>query len=814
MVKNISIGFLLLCPLILCAQELNPILKGHVFDSLTNVPLLGALILVDDSLVTTETNQKGQFILHNLTPGWHNVEVQHVGKAKRHVRVKIDLAERPQELIIPMIDESFVLEKVTVVENQKSAGIYRLRQVEGTNIYASKKNELIKIDQLVANKAANSSRQVYAKVSGLNIWESDGAGVQLGIGGRGLSPSRNSNFNTRQNGYDISADALGYPESYYTPPIEALERIEIVRGAASLQYGTQFGGMLNFRFKKGPADKKIELHSRNSVGSYGFFNSYNSVGGTIGKVNYYGFYQYKKNRGWRPNEKLDQHTTYWSSRIKVSDKIEIAPEFTHTNYLAQQPGGLTDAQFKDNPRQSLRKRNWFHVNWNLFALLFDFKANDKLHFNNRIFALKAGRDALGNLDPINLLDFGENRDLLSDRFSNWGNETRMMLKYSTLGQPSTLLVGSRFYRGQTWRRQGDADDGSGPTFNYLNPSNLEGSDFDLPSTNYSLFFENIFSLSEKWSITPGARWEYISTSAQGYYRQINKDLAGNIISDQRFEENKTNRRSFVFVGVGSSFRFSESVEMFVNYSQNYRAINFNDIRVNVGSLVVDENLVDERGSNFDLGLRGSITPSLDFDVSIYHLSYKDRIGTILKREPNPVFNNLVDRFIRFRTNIADASIYGVESLVEWQFFRASLPKGEANMSLFGNVSVTHATYANSAFVDQQGKKVELVPPIIAKSGILIHLNRFSTSVQYSYVGEHFSDASNAVFTPSAIEGLIPSYHILDASMSLKLNKIEIESGINNLLNNQYFTRRATGYPGPGIIPSIGRNFYCTMGFRI
>ena len=88
-------------------------------------------------------------------------------------------------------------------------------------------------------------------MSGLNIWESDGAGVQLGIGGRGLSPNRNSNFNTRQNGYDISADPLGYPESYYSPPLEAIERIEIVRGAASLQYGTQFGGMLNFKFKKG-----------------------------------------------------------------------------------------------------------------------------------------------------------------------------------------------------------------------------------------------------------------------------------------------------------------------------------------------------------------------------------------------------------------------------------------------------------------------------------------------------------------------------------------------------------------------------------
>jgi Fe(3+) dicitrate transport protein len=75
-----------------------------------------------------------------------------------------------------------------------------------------------------ANLAANNSRQIFAKVAGLNVWESDGGGVQLGIGARGLSPNRTAEFNTRQNGYDISADALGYPEAYYTPPAEALQK--------------------------------------------------------------------------------------------------------------------------------------------------------------------------------------------------------------------------------------------------------------------------------------------------------------------------------------------------------------------------------------------------------------------------------------------------------------------------------------------------------------------------------------------------------------------------------------------------------------
>ena len=59
----------------------------------------------------------------------------------------------------------------------------------------------------------------------------------------------------------MSADALGYPESYYSP-MEA-EKIEIIRGAASIQYGPQFGGLVNFILHKGSEDKPLEVASIN-----------------------------------------------------------------------------------------------------------------------------------------------------------------------------------------------------------------------------------------------------------------------------------------------------------------------------------------------------------------------------------------------------------------------------------------------------------------------------------------------------------------------------------------------------------------------
>jgi hypothetical protein len=48
---------------------------------------------------------------------------------------------------------------------------------------------------------------------------------------------------------------------------------------ASLQYGTQFGGLLNFALNDGDGTEAFEITSRQSIGSFNLFNSFNSIGG-------------------------------------------------------------------------------------------------------------------------------------------------------------------------------------------------------------------------------------------------------------------------------------------------------------------------------------------------------------------------------------------------------------------------------------------------------------------------------------------------------------------------------------------------------
>ena len=143
------------------------------------------------------------------------------------------------------------LPDVTVVGRNSKSDYQQMPEIVGTNIYAGKKNALIVLDNVQGNVVTNTMRQVLAKVPGIHIWESDPSGIQIGIAARGLSPNRSWEFNVRQNGYDIAADPFGYPEAYYNPQLQAVQRIEIVRGQGSLQYGPQFGGLINYILRNG-----------------------------------------------------------------------------------------------------------------------------------------------------------------------------------------------------------------------------------------------------------------------------------------------------------------------------------------------------------------------------------------------------------------------------------------------------------------------------------------------------------------------------------------------------------------------------------
>ena len=694
----------------------------------------------------------------------------------------------------------------------KAFQLKRLEDSKGTSIYAGKKNEVVLVTQTMANLAVNSSRQIYSQVAGLNIYENDDAGIQLHIGGRGLDPNRTSNFNTRQNNYDISADVLGYPESYYTPPAESLSEIQIVRGAASLQYGTQFGGLVNFVILPPNINKSLEITSRNTLGSNNLYTNYTSFSGTINKFSYYSFVNYKKGDGFRSNSEFDSKNMYINLNYQITEKTKISTEFTYLNYLAQQAGGLSDKMFNENPYQSNRKRNWFNLDWFLYNFKLESDLNKNTSLGINFFGLNAKRKSLGfRSNRVDQIDPLQERDLIFGDFNNFGLESKLLTKYKILDKKSIFLLGLKYYNSNNTGEQGPGINNSEPNFNFqydLFPNYRYQSFFTYPNLNFSLFGENIFYLSDKLSITPGFRFENIKTESDGYYRNLNFDAAGNVILNELNYSNDIRKRSFILLGIGISFKPSSFIEFYGNISENYRSVTFADISIYNPSYAINPNITDESGMTTDFGLRGNIKNFISYDISLFNLSYNDRIGFVQKLMKD-------GRVKTERGNVGNAKIFGIESLIDFNLKKIIFNKENYSLNYFINTSFINSEYISSEIPGIKGKKVEFVPKSNIKTGLRFGYNNFMLSAQYSYMSKQFTDSSNAISgNLSGVIGQIPDYKILDLSLSYYFKNFTFESGVNNLLNEKYFTRRATGYPGPGIIPSSPRTFYFTMEIKI
>ena len=190
--------------------------------------------------------------------------------------------------------------------------------------------------------------------------------------------------------------------------------------------------------------------------------------------------------------------------------------------------------------------------------------------------------------------------------------------------------------------------------------------------------------------------------------------------------------------------------------------------------------------------------------------YDNRIGQAYSTDP-PFRAQWV------RGNIGQAIIVGLESLVQWNlketFFKE---KSDLILSVFSNLALTTSEYTKSA-LNIEGNKVEFIPEVNLRTGISFGYKDFLASVQYTYLSQQFTDVTNSAYNPennNRVDGAIPAYDIFDLAMSYRFSKhLKLEAGVNNLLDNAYFTRRATGYPGPGIIPSAPRNIYGTVQIK-
>ncbi len=791
-------------------------LDGLVLDC-NGQPVEGITVTLKSTVRQLMTSPAGYFKFQQLPNGRYTVVVTGVGL--NTLEQTADITDKQLTSLTLTITESVQeLQAIQVVAARGLRERESLPEIGQTAIYAGKKTEVIKLNALDANLITNNSRQVFSKTPGVMVWESEGSGMQVGVAVRGLSPNRSWEFNVRQNGVDISSDPFGYPEAYYNPPMQAVDRIELIRGGASLQYGPQFGGLLNYVLKKPATDKAFNMESQQSVGSYGLFSTYNSVGGTVGRLQYFGYVDYRRANGWRQNSQYSIFNGFGSISYAITNRLKIGAEVSRAYSVNQQPGGLTDARFLQDAQQSLRGRNWFNIPWTVPSVTADYAISDRTRLNLKVHGLFGERNQIGFVNAITVADAPNaagqfaNRTIDRDTYRNWGSELRLISQYTVLGRQHALSTGVKYFNGYTDRRQqGKGDTGSDYNLNLQEAAYPRA--LTLRTTNVAAFAENLFRLTTRWTLTPGIRVESLVNSVAGRYSVAANGGENNI--------NQLQSRAFVLAGVGTDYKLAPFATFYGNYSQAYRPVLFSDLTpAALTDFVIDPNLKDARGYTIDAGLRGAYRKFLNYDVGVYYLNYDNRIGTLTQLDAT-------NRPFQYRTNLGQSVSRGVEAYVEVDPIVALAGRSKVGyVSLFASLGFNDARYRNlpTATVvngqltdgNLQNKFVENAPRFIGRFGANYTYKTFTLTALLNRVSSAYSDASNTEMpTANAQTGLIPAYKVIDLSASYLLaRRYSFRAGVNNLTDERYFTRRAGGYPGPGVLPADGQNVYLSLGLKL
>jgi len=698
------------------------------------------------------------------------------------------------------------LDSVYIISILNNIMVKPLPDVADTYIYSGKKTETINIAQKEGDLTNKVARQLFVKVPGVFVYDMDGAGNQVNIAARGLDPHRGWEFNIRKDGVITNSDMYGYPASHYSMPMESIERIQLVRGTGSLQYGAQFGGMLNYISKHGDSTRKFGFESISSIGSFKQLSTYNAIGGKIGKFRYYGYIYRKSRDGYRKYEHTDSEAEQVTVAYEPTKNFSVTLEWARSEYIYRIPGPLTDKQFEADPRQATRTRNYFNPDIHVPSVKIDWAISDRTNIQLVSSAVLGKRNSVMYDKPTNIADTintsthdYNNRQIDIDRFRSYTTELRILHNYKISKFKSVIAGGIQYMNNNLNRSQlGKGTTGSDFDLTLLDPQ--WGRDLYLKTQNLAVFAENNIQLTSKLRVGVGVRVESGKTDLSGiisYYEAEKIPVA----MDHKFP----------LFGANLSYKATRGLELYAGFSEAYRAMAFKDLIPSSTIEKVDPAISDANGFNIEAGFRGNWS-FLSFDVTGYLLQYNNRFGTLALTDGSGALYT-------YRTNTGNSRTKGLEMLIQGSWLLGK----KTGLSVFTSTSVMDARYtkgqlkSGNANVNIRGNKVESAPDLISRSGVTLRAGRISVSGLYSYTAKSYADALNTVTPPPATgaTGLVPSYGIVDINAMVRISSmLELRLNLNNVTDKQYFTKRPMFYPGPGVWSSEGRNMNMSLAIKL
>jgi len=635
-----------------------------------------------------------------------------------------------------------------------------------------------------------SGNEVFRKISGVHVVDEEGLGLRANIGIRGLDPDRSANVLVLEDGIPVQLNPYGEPELYYTPSMDRMSALEIVKGSGQIMFGPRtIGGVINYITADPPAATETKLALRG--GSGGFFGAQLGYGTRIGNAGLAVQYQYKRAdqigvTGFDIHDLNAKFRFDLSQKSTLGVKLQVYNETSNATYI-----GLTQSMFNAGEyypvmapddqikvqRYALSATHKYFIskNFKLTTLAYTYTTSRnwrRQSFSSNPNATNQTGVVWGDINTPGGALFMLNETLARNRaFIVGGAETKLTWDYKVGRHRSQLDAGVRVLSEQAREQEVLGK----------RPDARSGSlvrDEVRPGLAWSGFVQNKFTLSKHLSITAGLRMEdygfdrniYLYKTSAGTYRDTSITASSHVTA--------------LIPGIGFNYNFTQKATVFGGLHKGFAPPAIKNSVSTAGEVFP---LSAQESWNYELGIRSVWSESVEAELTGFYMDFDKQVIPV--SESSGGSGSGFANAGRTKHLGAEASLrvdfgklFGSTHSIYWQ----------------GNATYAQATYNSDRFVgvdklNLRGKRLPYAPEWLSTQTIgFIAPWNLEFQCSGTYVSNQFTDNLNTTDpSPDGRIGKIPAYFVADASLRYHIPawKMSISGSVKNLTDERYIASR-------------------------
>jgi Fe(3+) dicitrate transport protein len=634
-----------------------------------------------------------------------------------------------------------------------------------------------------------SMEEALRKVSGIQARPEEGFGLRPNIGIRGLNPTRSTRVLLLEDGVPLSYAPYGDNASYYHPPVDRFDGVEIVKGSGQILYGPMtVGGVVNYVTPSIPAKSSgfVSL----TGGNLSYLNAHVRYGGTFRGTGLLIDAVRKQGDGSRTDIRSGLNDVNFKTLSTLtptqtlSFKANFYTEDSNVTY-----SGLRLAEYLADPRQNPFRNDFFYGQRFGLSTQHTAQLQPGLILTTTAYGAYFNRDwwrqssnsaqrPNDSADPVcggmaNLLTTCGNEGRLRT-YTTWGLEPRF--KWFARGWETDFGLRAHF---ETQDRQ--QMNGNFPT----SRTGLVVEDNLRKNQALSAYLQPRFNLTSRLSVTPGIRVEHVR------YQRTNR-----LFNNGQGARGETTLTQFV-PGVGAAFAATSSLTLFSGVHRGFAPPRNEDIVSNSGGFI---DLDPELSWNYEAGARWRAERNTNFSFTFFRMDYSNQIvpaslaggvGAVLTNGGETVHQGIeVSGRHDFRNIFDSRHSFYLSGAYTW------LPVARFDGLRFSGVS----GFATTSIT---GNRLPYAPGTLLNGTLgWMHASGLHAFAEAVHTGRQFGDDLNTVnVTADGQRGALPGYVIFNTTVNAPVEawKTTFFFTVKNIGNRLAVVDRSRG-----ILPNMPR----------